>query len=64
MGRNLENTLKPQIHFISGNLLNSVLDTSVPHRKQEYKTSNFSSLASGVVTSLSTSGTVSSDMIL
>jgi len=34
-GRNLENTLKPQIHFISGNLLNSVLDTGVPHLKQD-----------------------------
>ncbi len=40
------NTLKPQIHLISGNLFNSVLVTSVPHLKQLYITSYLDAISS------------------
>jgi len=34
-GRTFVKTLNPQMHFISGNLPNSVFETVVPHLKQE-----------------------------
>ena len=46
-GLTLVNTLKPQMHFISGSLSSSALETSMPHFRHEYTTSNFVGSVSG-----------------